>query len=518
MAKKKKAKKKTGKKPKRKTKPKKGGKKKTSPKRGGKKKSVKPKRKKGPWQKRLDLVTPARAPSLPPAPDHAIPEPRKGEGKSASRSFRKRNAIDLAKTQREISVSEFFMKNRHLLGFDNPKKALLTTVKEAVDNALDACEEAGILPNVLVEIKQEAEDRFLIAVEDNGPGIVRRQIPRIFGKLLYGSKFHRLKQSRGQQGIGISAAGMYGQLTTGKPTEVISKPSQRRSAHYYRIQIDAKRNEPKILFEEDRAWKDGWTGTRVAIQLEAHYAKGRHSVENYLSQTVLSNPHATIRFIPPTGKEVEFPRTIEILPAEPKEIRPHPRGVELGLLIRMLQSTKARNVASFLKSEFSRVSPKVAAQLLETASIPPRSSPKRIASQMVEKLYRAINADTVRIMNPPTNCLSPIGQDQILESLQSRLEADYYTAVSRSPAVYRGNPFLVEAGIAFGVQKMDPDGLVKVYRYANKVPLLYQPGSCAITQAVLETDWRNYKARNPQPPTRKSSRRSNSPSRSAGGA
>jgi len=494
MAKKKKAKKKP--------------KKKSSKKRGARKKGSSAKRAgkgggqgKKPFQGRLDLVTPSGPEPeilLPPEAEALIPVPEETEKRTASRSFRKRTAKELAKAQREISVSEFFLKNRHLLGFDNPKKSLLTTVKEAVDNALDACEEAGILPNILVEIRQRAEDRFTVAIEDNGPGIVRKQIPRIFGKLLYGSKFHRLKQSRGQQGIGISAAGMYGQLTTGKSVEILSKPSPKKPAHAYEIQIDTKRNEPKIVSEADVEWQQDWTGTRVAIHLEAQYAKGRHSVENYLAQTSIANPHATIRFIPPSGKEARFERSLTALPVEPKEIRPHPRGVELGLLIRMLQSTKSRNVTSFLKSEFSRVSPKVASSLLEAAGIPPRTSPKRIASQMVEKLYRAINSEAVRIMNPPTNCLSPIGQEQIEESLRSRVEADYYTSVSRTPSVYRGNPFLAEAGVAYGVKGMKPDGPVKVYRYANKVPLLYQPGSCAVTQAVMETDWKNYAMSQPR--------------------
>ncbi|MBI5776418.1 MAG: ATP-binding protein, partial [Nitrospirae bacterium] len=144
--------------------------------------------------------------------------------------------------QREISVSEFFTKNRHLLGFDNPRKALLTCVKEAVDNALDACEEAGILPDLLVKLEVVANGepppavsqatRFRITVGDNGPGIVKQQIPRIFAKLLYGSKFHRLRMSRGQQGIGISAAGMYSQLTTGKPVKITSRTNARSAAHY----------------------------------------------------------------------------------------------------------------------------------------------------------------------------------------------------------------------------------------------------------------------------------------------
>src|SRR5215471_4857759 len=162
----------------------------------------------------------------------------------------KRRAVtaeSMAAKQRDISVSEFFAKNRHLLGFDNPRKALLTTVKEAVDNSLDACEEAGILPEIWVHIEATGPDRFKVGIQDNGPGIVKKQIPLIFGKLLYGSKFHRLRMSRGQQGIGISAAGMYGMLTTGKPVKIVSMTSLKKPAHYFEVQIDTRRNMPEIL-------------------------------------------------------------------------------------------------------------------------------------------------------------------------------------------------------------------------------------------------------------------------------
>jgi len=160
---------------------------------------------------------------------------------------RRATAESMATKQRDISVSEFFAKNRHLLGFDNPRKALLTTVKEAVDNSLDACEEAGLVPEIWVAIEATGNNRFKVSVQDNGPGIVKKQIPLIFGKLLYGSKFHRLRMSRGQQGIGISAAGMYGMLTTGKPVKIISKISIRKPAHYFELQIDTKRNHPEII-------------------------------------------------------------------------------------------------------------------------------------------------------------------------------------------------------------------------------------------------------------------------------
>ena len=198
-------------------------------------------------------------------------------------------AETLASQQREISVSEFFAKNRHLLGFDNPRKALLTTIKEAVDNAMDACEEGGILPDIYVEVLQLGETRFKVTVRDNGPGIVKKQIEHIFGKLLYGSKFHRLKMSRGQQGIGISAAGMYGLMTTGKPVLIISKPSKKKPAHEMRIKMDTSKNKAEVVSDEehqedDKLFPQG-TGTQVEIELEGKYLKGRQSIDEYLEQT-----------------------------------------------------------------------------------------------------------------------------------------------------------------------------------------------------------------------------------------
>src|SRR5260221_4327037 len=175
---------------------------------------------------------------------------------------RRATAESMAQKQRDISVSEFFTKNRHLLGFDNPAKALLTTVKEAVDNSLDACEEAGILPTLDVEIVEISENRYRIAVEDNGPGIVKEQIPKIFAKLLYGSKFHRLKQSRGQQGIGISAAGLYAMLTTGKPIVILSKTGKGCPARKIDLRIDTRKNQPDVLREEQLEWEVDH-GTRV---------------------------------------------------------------------------------------------------------------------------------------------------------------------------------------------------------------------------------------------------------------
>jgi DNA topoisomerase-6 subunit B len=411
--------------------------------------------------------------------------------KGGEQPRRRATAYTMAQRQREISVSEFFSKNRHLLGFDNPIKALLTTIKEAVDNSLDACEEAGILPEVVVEVVSAdgASNRFRVSVTDNGPGIVKAQIPKIFGKLLYGSKFHSLKQSRGQQGIGISAAAMYGQMTTGKPVVITSRPNPKRPAHLYHIQTNTRTNSPDVIKDEDYEWEGVATGTKVEIEMEGRYQRGKHSVDAYLLQTALANPHASIHYLSPDGEKTVFERSAEELPAEPLEMKPHPYGIELGTLIRMLKETKARNLGAFLRTEFSRVSAKIASEILKKAKMDEKIRPSKIESALVEDLYRAVNE--TKIMAPPTNCIVPIGEDLILKSLAQNTSADFVVARTRRPSVYRGNPFMIEAGLAYG-GNMEADGLVTLYRYANRVPLLYQQSACAINQAVVSTDWRNY--------------------------
>src|SRR5215470_15245959 len=430
------------------------------------------------------------------------------------------SAVEMGSRQREISVSEFFTKNRHLLGFDNPRKALLTCVKEAVDNALDASEEAGILPEVIVKVEVVVSDgvpppaasqatRFRVTVIDYGPGIVRQQIPPIFAKLLYGSKFHRLRMSRGQQGIGISAAGMYAQLTTGKPVQIISRTSARSPAHYFEVQIDTKKNEPRILERKQIDWENH-RGTQVTLEIEGRYQKGRASVDEYLEQVAIANPHVQLVYQTPEGETKEYSRTIQELPPQPREIKPHPYGIEFGMMLKMLHDTKSHSVAGFLASDFSRVSSKVAQEICKAAKISPNTRPRDIHGATAETLYKTVQS--TKIMAPPSNCISPIGEKAILHGLYKQIKGDFYTAVTRPPAVYRGNPFIIEAGLAYGKgpehtadkaedpkiplaegeQQDDDNELARVIRYANRVPLLYQQSACATFKAVLDTTWRNY--------------------------
>jgi DNA topoisomerase VI subunit B len=464
---------------------------------------------------------------------------------------RKQTAETMATRQREISVSEFFAKNRHLLGFDNPRKALLTTVKEAVDNALDACEEAGILPDIevrLVEVTPPPNatkpGRYRVTIIDNGPGIVRKQVENIFGKLLYGSKFHRMKMSRGQQGIGISAAGMYGLMTTGKPMVIITRPHPKKPAHHIELAMDTSKNKPEVTVDRETdadIRSSSGTGTSVTIELEARYVKGKASVDAYLEQTAIANPHAQFTFVPPekaayseegsdeetllTGTDhdsavatielahtteladrIVFPRAVDELPPETEEIKPHPHGVELGTFLNMLKKTEEKQLAGFFKNEFCRVPPAVVNEITKIASgkgkgsgqggtISGQTALKNLDHATAERLYAALQ--NAKLRSPPTNCLAPIGVRTMLAGLLKGVKAEFYAASMREPAVYRGNPFQIEAAIAFGGD-LPGDQTARVIRFANRVPLLYQQSACCAFKAVTDTAWKNYGLQQPR--------------------
>lgn len=518
--------------------------------------------------------------------------------------------------QREIAVSEFFAKNRHLLGFDSPQKALLTAVREAVDNALDACEEARILPDIIVELTELPEGRYKVRVEDNGPGIPKEELGKIFAKLLYGSKFHRLKQSRGQQGIGISAAVMYSQMTTGEPSHITSKMTGGKAQHV-RLFIDTAKNQPKLdhqSVDNSEWWTQKPHGTSIEMTMSAQMKGGRHGIEAYLKQTALANPHARVLFRthklsskaqlekgapPSTTETLDLPRVVQDLPKEPVEIRPHPHGIELGTLQRMLQEAGRQRVHNFLTTSFSRVTGPIATEMLATAGLKEELESNKIPRDKAEALFKAVQG--TKLMGPPTNCLSPIGEEALIKGLfalygdidnlndedeleaiqlpskkagplmpvaeaepeaapapappakgakgkklpgksvesqlalfqrsapaaepaadaatspaaapaadaapaspKVKIEADeegaavlaigedtFVTAVTRPPAIYRGNPFQVECGILYSKQ-LPADELAKVFRFANRVPLLYQASACAMFKAVTSAPWRSY--------------------------
>jgi len=591
-------------------------------------------------------------------------------------------AEELAESQRQISIAEFFEKNKHMLGFDSGARALVTAVKEGVDNSLDACEEADIFPDIYVEI-EDLGDYYRLVIEDNGPGITKAQLPKVFGKLLYGSRFHKREQNRGQQGIGISAAVLYAQLTSGKPAKITSRTKGAAEAHYFELIIDTDTNEPEISVDETTTW-DRPHGTRIELEMEANM-RARQSLHEYIEQTAVVNPHARIEFVEPSLDETaKFERAEDAqLPDETEEIRPHPHGVELGTLLKMLAATDSYSISGFLQEEFTRVGQKTASSVVdrfrdrhfgrEMAWRPPqvhedadvatavrgavanksKEATKTFAAavtealderdrvahhqlrsivdseaETIEETFETTFGETVRtkatdaawtqvlggddkesrtesltsdlyqrideatstrkddatvrglaerlatkftggedrrhrltretlrayvdraadateeyddatvgetarenvvadlwavmvtvpddpptvssiadnrdaaselleamratdIMSPPTGCLAPITEDLVLSGLQKEFDADFYAAATRDAAVHGGDPFIVEAGIAYGGE-LESGGSVDVMRFANRVPLVYQRGACATTDVVKEINWRNY--------------------------
>jgi DNA topoisomerase-6 subunit B len=398
-------------------------------------------------------------------------------------------AEELAKKQKSISVAEFFEKNRQILGFDSAPRSLITTVKEAVDNSLDACEEAGILPDILVQIERTGQDYVTVIIEDNGPGIIKEQIPRVFAKLLYGSRFHALKQSRGQQGIGISAAVLYAQMTAGRHTKILSKTSPTAPAHYYELMINTSTNEPDILTDEVRDWFRPH-GTQIELEMKAAYVKGRRqSIYEYLKATAIVNPHARITLIDPDGNEEVFERATDKMPAPAEEILPHPEGIELGTLMKMLHNTERQRLAPFLRYSFCKIGLLTAEEICKASGLDPEIDPHALGRHEARKLIEAF--EKVKIMAPPTDCLSPIGEDLIYRGLEKETTVDFIATSTRKPAVYSGNPFVVEVGMAYG-GNLPKEEKISIMRFANRVPLLYQQGGCVTTHAVEDIKWKQY--------------------------
>lgn len=298
------------------------------------------------------------------------------------------SAEDIASKQREVTVSAFFAKNKQFLGFDSPGKAVVMAVKEGVDNSLDACEESGILPNITVRITDK-DGVMIVSILDNGPGIVTANITSVFCKLLYGSKFDSWTSSRGAQGLGISAAGMYGFLTTGQPMTVYSKVKGKEGIGMM-FHIDTKTNSAKIIKEmkcEDKLFPEG-SGTFVSIPMDGKYVKGARSVDNYLETTAFANPHASIHFINPRSEVLRWNRVSEIVPPKPKKVKPYPTGMTYQNFVELLQAHKKESIRKVLSSQFSNLNIPAINFLLENNQSLASKSCEDILEN--EKLVKAI--------------------------------------------------------------------------------------------------------------------------------
>jgi len=504
----------------------------------------------------------------------------------------------------QISPSEFFYSNRDLAGFSNPTRSLYTAVREFVENALDACDQKGILPDVHLTIKAVDPDKpdpkpYILTVKDNGPGIDAEHIPLAFGTVLYGSKFG-LKQARGMFGLGATMAILYGQITTNKPV-IVKSSSDAKIQNQFEILLDIQKNKPVIVKHTTK--EVAKKGLSVSICLEGDYSKAGNKIRDYVYETSLITPYASITFDDPKGNKFSHPRFVKDIPPPPTIIRPHPHGIDverirrmivesqfdiptiddamiekvrkdLGLSVKKLSFTsimeKAKKkwknlprqvrvvialmsflkmdfeklnkiriedidmpnkklfywdfgdsqsksvdmdpesqyykqltntvqgepLTTFLTKRFQRVGPTTALKFAEFAKLKPEKRMGTLTNQELVNLSDALQKFD-DFMAPDSSCLAPLGAEPLEKGIKKFFNPDFVAVVQRPASAYSGFPFIIEMGIAYGGDIKS--GGPHVYRYANRIPLLYDEGSDVVIKVVNDTDWGRYKVKGEPP-------------------
>ncbi|MCD7781209.1 MAG: DNA topoisomerase VI subunit B [Methanosphaera sp.] len=404
------------------------------------------------------------------------------------------DTTELFEEFKELSASEFFRRNKQMLGFSGKIRSLTIVFHELITNSLDACEEAGILPDITIELKRLGKDHYLLKHADNGPGIPEDYITKVYCQMFAGSKFRNI-QSRGQQGLGCSGCVLLSQMTTGQPVKIRSryKDGNELKGVEMTVKLDVENNTGIILdrkdFETDR------TGSGIEIEFkEVSYSMSEQGAYEYIRRTVIGNPHARIVFKDPTGRKYTFERATDQIPPLPKEVLPHPKGVTADDIINMCKNTNKKRFKNLLMDSLSRVSVAKIKELEEATGIDMNKRPKSITWKEAEAVVNQF--DQMKFMAPPTSGLKPIGNEQIEKGINEILLPEYSTAITRKPQSYRGGvSFIVEAGIAYGGKAGRSVGTQKkaeIMRFANRVPLSFDQGSCAITEALKSIDWRRY--------------------------
>ncbi len=405
-----------------------------------------------------------------------------------------REAAELFEEFKELTASEFFRRNKQMLGFTGKIRSLTMVFHELITNSLDACEEAGIQPELTIDLKRLDKDHYILKHTDNGPGIPEDYIGRVYCTMFAGSKFRNI-QSRGQQGLGCSGCVLLSQMTTGKPSKVVSGyyDGTKLKGVELTFKMDVKKNQGLIL---DRKEVDV---TKTGVSIELHYKDVSYSLSEqgafeYIRRTMIANPHAKIKFRDPTGQIFIFDRATDIIPPLPKEVLPHPRGVTADDLIFMAKHTDKRRFRSLLTSSLSRMSTKRVNEIEKETGIDLNKRPKDMTWEEAERIVELFTR--MDFMAPPTSGLIPIGKEQIENGMREILNPEFISTTTRKPKTYRGGvAFVIEAGISYGGGSGRLIGEQKkseIMRFANRVPLTFDQGSCAITEALKSIDWKRY--------------------------
>ena len=409
---------------------------------------------------------------------------------------------------REISVAEFFAKNKELAGFANPTRALYQTVRELVENSLDATDTHLILPEIVIRIVNRpelsgsngSEQRFTVIVEDNGIGVPPTVMANAFGRVLFSSKYV-IRQTRGMYGLGVKAAVLYGQATAGQPLRVVSATKGSSYSYMKELFIDMKKNEPRIVSEGQWRRRGSWHGTRVAITLMGDWRRAKSRILEYIKRTAIIAPYAEIIFETPEGEIYYFPRLTRKLPRPPREAKPHPHGIDLEHFKIIIKESKAKTLLELLVQEFQSVGEKTARAFLKKIGVNPNLNPKKLLRKENEELLRSIVDEMKKFdgFKPPrSDYLSPLGEDLIKLGLKRLFEPEWVEAVTRPPRAFEGNPFIVEIGMAYG-GKIPPMNEPLLLRYANKIPLLYEEKEDISWKVLSSINWKLYLINFPAP-------------------
>jgi DNA topoisomerase-6 subunit B len=398
-----------------------------------------------------------------------------------------------------ISPSDFFYRNREIAGFSNPSRATYTAVRELIENSLDACETRMTPPDIYLRIS-EVEDQketetkiYVLRVEDNGTGLPSEHIPRAFAQVFYGSKYE-LKQARGTFGLGGTMAVLYGQITTHKPVQVSS--STGGEIHEFVMNIDIQNNRANILKHNVKANPTKWQGTAVELQMDGDYSRIMYRLIEYLKETAMVVPYADITYVDPRGRLYKYERGTTKLPPLPESVLPHPHGVDVETFKRLISSKRAKNMKQFMMENFQGVGAITADKFLKLAKISPGKSPKKLTPEEIVRIVRSTK-EYGDFKRPVASCLSPIGEELLETGITKELELteeDYIKVVTRKPSTYLGYPFIVEAAVATGktIRKSLGPGM-HIYRFANRIPLLFDEGSGVIWKAANKNiNWKTY--------------------------
>ncbi|MFW9960752.1 MAG: DNA topoisomerase VI subunit B [Candidatus Thorarchaeota archaeon] len=406
----------------------------------------------------------------------------------------------------ELSVSAWFYRNKAIAGFDNPARSLYVAVRELVENSLDACEEARILPEITVLLKNEEEtskadilsqgpETFELVVKDNGIGMKREAIPQLLGKMLTGTKFVQ-RQSRGTFGLGGSLALLYGQATTQKPIEIVTGQKGKPYGYSIKMQFDVENNRPIILEEDTLKKAEDERGTMITFSLQGDWLRSKRRIIDYFQQTSIIVPYVSLLFETPDEDVVRFDRVIHSMPKLSVATKPHPRGVDVEMLKSMISTTRARSLKSFLMTSFQRVGDKKADEFLDYAGFESAKVPDSLS---VSELVRMMNSmESFEAFLPPSpNSLSPVGKEVLLAGIK-RISPELITFKQRPPNVHEGHPFIIETGVAYGG---DLSAGANIIRFANRIPLLYDERSDVSHRVVRELNLKNYGFRQEDPLT-----------------